>query len=74
MSNVRNIFPANNIDLVLENAKGSYESAIVIGYNRDGRLQIYGGGMIDGRQPTVKDWLFMVESFKLKLLNGDYCD
>jgi len=28
--------------------------------------------MIEGKQPKTKDWLFMIESFKLKLLQGDY--
>ncbi len=54
-------------------AKGSYESALIIGYDKDGLLDVRGGGMISGKQPTLKDWLFMIEAFKLKLMNGDYC-
>jgi hypothetical protein len=54
-------------------AKGNYESAIIIGYDKDGCLDVRGGGLISGRQPTQKDWLFMIEAFKHKMLRGDYC-
>lgn len=53
-------------------AKGNYESAMILGYNNDGVLDVRAGGLINGKQPTVKDWLFMVEVFKSKLINGDY--
>lgn len=72
MNNVESIFPANDFDHVMECAKGDYESALIIGYNSSGALDVRGGGMINGKQPTVKDWLFMIEVFKFKLINGDY--
>ena len=74
MSKVESIFPANDFDHVAECAKGGYESALIIGYDKEGRLGVRGGGLISGKQPTVKDWLFMIEVFKSKLINGDYCD
>lgn len=72
MSKVTSIYPSNDFDHVMSEASNSYEAAIIIGYDKDGHLDVRGGGMIDGKQPTVKDWLFMVESFKAKLIRGDY--
>jgi hypothetical protein len=72
MSNVQSIFPANAFGVVAKNAAKDIEVGIVIGYDKEGRLSIYGGGLLDGRQPVSKDWLWMVESFKSKLINGDY--
>ena len=72
MSKVESIFPANDFDHVMDCAKGNYESAMILGYNNDGVLDVRAGGLINGKQPTVKDWLFMVEVFKSKLINGDY--
>ena len=72
MPKVTNIYPANDFDHVAEKAKGELETGIIIGYDKEGRLTIFSGGLIDGRQPTVKDWLFMIESFKAKMMNGDY--
>ena len=74
MSNVKDIFPANDFDNVLEGAKGNYEHAIIIGYDKDGILDVRAGGMNDSRQPMAKDWLFLVEKFKHKLVNGDYSE
>lgn len=73
MSKVSSIYPSNDFDHVMNCAEGKYESALIIGYDKDGKLDVRGGGMISGKQPTIKDWLFMVEAFKLKLMNGDYC-
>lgn len=74
MSKVENIFPANDFDHVVECAKGNYESAMILGYDKNGVLDVRSGGLISGKQPTVKDWIFMIEVFKTKLLNGDYQD
>lgn len=73
MSNVKSIFPANDFDHVMDEAKGNYESALIIGYDTAGRLDVRAGGLTGfGNQPTAKDWLFMIEVFKSKLINGDY--
>ena len=69
---ITDIFPANDFDHVTSKAKGNYEAAIIIGYDKNGFLDVRGGGMISGKQPTAKDWLFMIEVFKSKLINGDY--
>lgn len=74
MSKVTEIFPANDFDNVMDKAKENYSAAIIIGYDESGHLDVRGGGMIDGKQPVMKDWLFMIESFKHKLLKGDYCE
>lgn len=70
--NITSIFPANDFDVVLDNAKDNYEYAIIIGYDKNGLLDVRAGGMNGHKQPTAKDWLFAIEQFKLKLLNGDY--
>lgn len=74
MSNIESIFPANDFRIVSKNAADDIEVGIIIGYSSDGELCIYGGGMIDGRQPVARDWLWAVETFKQKLINGDYFD
>lgn len=73
-NNVIDIYPANDFAIVAENAAKEIEVGIIIGYSADGELTVYGGGMIDGRQPVCKDWLWMIESFKTKMINGDYHD
>lgn len=72
MGNVVSIFPANSFSVVADSAKLEVVAGVVIGYDMEGALCVYGGGMIDGRQPTAKDWLWMVESFKSKLMAGYY--
>lgn len=74
MDNVVSIFPANDFAIVADNAKTEIEVGLIIGYSESGELTAFGGGMIDGRQPTCKDWLWMIETFKAKMLAGDYYD
>lgn len=74
MDKVTSIFPANDFNVVAENAAKELESGIIVGYDKDGYLTIFGGGLIDGKQPVCKDWLWMIESFKQKLINGDYSE
>jgi hypothetical protein len=73
MSNVKSIFPANDFSVICDNASKEVECGIIIGYDEEGALCVYGGGLLDGRQPLQKDWLWMIEAFKLKMMNGDYC-
>ena len=44
--NVVNIFPANDFEVVAKNASKSLESGIIIGYDKDGYLEVYVGGLI----------------------------
>ena len=74
MSNFKSIYPADNFKHVLNNAGEDLECGIIIGYDENGVMQVYGGGLIDGKRPVCKDWLWLVESFKSKLINGDYSD
>ena len=60
---------AKNPDNVLEQAIGSYESVVIIGYDKD--------GYVDARASTNIDTAninFLVDSFKQKLIHGDYSD
>lgn len=70
--NIVSIFPANDFSIVAENASKEITVGITIGYNSDGDLCVYGGGMLEGRQPTAKDFLWMVETFKHNLVDGVY--
>ena len=60
---------ATNPDNVLEQAVGKYKSVIIIGYDKQGSL--------DARASTntkSSDILWMLETFKMKLLRGDYSE
>lgn len=72
MSEVVDIFPSNSMDVVLDNAKGELSCGLIIGYDSDGDLVIFGGGMINGRQPTHSDWNYMIDRFKHGLIGGEY--
>ena len=74
MAKVKSIFPANDFKVVADNASKEIEVGIVIGYDKEGELCVFGGGLLDHRQPVAKDWLWMVEAFKLKLIDGDYSE
>jgi len=66
-SNVTPIRAALSPDNVLEQAKGQYESVLVLGYDHTGEL--------DARASLnlkTTDIVFIVEMFKLLLLNGAY--
>ena len=52
---------------MLEKALGQYQSVVVIGYNDEGELQA--AASMNLRSHEI---LWLIESFKLRLLNGDY--
>jgi hypothetical protein len=74
MDNVVYIFPANEFSVAAENAGSELKCGIILGYDEDGEFLAYGGGILDGRQPLNKDWLWIVETFRQKLINGDYAE
>ena len=69
MSNNIIDFPNKNItpDELLERAKGVYQNVVIIGYDKEGGLNVRSDS-----DTRYKDALFMVSSFQHKLLNGDY--
>ena len=69
---VESIFPANDFKVVADSAAEQIEVGLILGYDSEGVLCIYGGGLMEGRQPTGKDWLWIIDSFKNGLLSGDY--
>lgn len=72
MTNIINLFqkePAENPDVVLEQAIGNYESVVVIGWNKEGLLDPRASLNIDHKEIN---WL--ISKFQQKLLNGDYFD
>jgi hypothetical protein len=59
---------AKSADNVLEQAIGTYDQVILIGWDKDGNLDARATlGLKDGG-----DVLWLLETFKRKLLNGDY--
>lgn len=67
--NVVQMFKADDAAVALDNAKLEMVAALAIGYNSAGELVAYAGGLIDGKRPVQKDWLWLVESFKATKLN-----
>ena len=57
-----------------KNAGEELVAGLIMGYDKDGDFLVYGGGMLDGKRPVSKDWLWMAETFKAKLIDGDYFD
>jgi len=73
MAEVVKFYPADaakNADNVLEQAIGVYDQVIILGWDKDGNLDaratlgMKGGG----------DVLWLLETFKHKLIRGDYGD
>ena len=58
---------AANPDTVLEKALGQLESVLVIGYDKNGHLDVRASTNLQH-----KDILWLIELFKTKMLNGDY--
>lgn len=69
MAEIHLIRPAEDPDTVLEAAKGQYQDVLIIGYNQDGDIDARSSL---GLSHDNVNWI--IDSFKAKLLNGDYCD
>ena len=70
--NIVKFYPKNaaqNPDAVLEQALGQYDQVFVIGYDKDGCLDVCGSTNF-----TIRDIFFALEAFKFKVLNGEYGD
>lgn len=73
MSEVVKFYPkdaAKNPDLVLEQAIGSYRHVLIIGWDNNNELDVRSSSVFaDGGEV-----LWIIETFKHKLLRGDYKD
>ncbi len=58
---------AKNPDNVLEQAVGVYDEVFIIGYDKDGKLDVRASTNFQ-----VREIFFALEAFKFKVLNGDY--
>lgn len=71
MTDIVKFYPkgsAKDADVVLEQAVGQYSEVLVLGWDKNGDLDARATlGLKDGG-----DLLWLIETFKLKLLNGDY--
>jgi hypothetical protein len=70
MNNIVKFYPkdaAKNPDNVLEQAVGIYDQVLVIGYNKDGGLDVR-----SSLNFLIKDIFFAIDEFKFKVLNGEY--
>lgn len=54
-------------DVVLEHAAGVYDEVLVIGYNKDGELDVRASLNFD-----MKSIFFALEAFKHQVLSGEY--
>ena len=54
-------------DAVLEQAKGQYDAVMVLGYDYAGKLNVR--ATLNLNHAEI---LFLIETFKLKLLSGEY--
>lgn len=59
---------AKNPDSVLEQAIGAYNDVFILGYGVDGELQARASKNLG----DASKLLFILEQFKVKLVNGDY--
>lgn len=60
---------ADDPDAILEQAKDDYESLLILGWGKDGYLDV--------RSTTnlkANELLWLIEVFKCKLINGDYSE
>ena len=60
---------AKDPDAVLEQAVGEFQNVILIGWNKEGYLESRSDTNLN-----LKDILFLVESFKLRLVLGDFTE
>lgn len=70
MAEIKKFYPKNaaqSPDNVFEQAIGEFESAVIIGWNKDGTLDVRASLNLDHKEIN---WLLSV--FQNKLLNGDY--
>ena len=68
--NVVKFYPkdaAKNPDAVLEQAVGVYDQVFIIGYDKDGTLDVRASFSF-----KVRDIFFALDAFKFRVLNGDY--
>lgn len=72
MSNITKLYPkdaATNPDAVLEQAIGVYGEVLIIGWDKFDELNVRSTTTLNASQV-----LWLIEVFKQKLLNGDYCE
>lgn len=60
---------AKDPDAVLEQAVGEFQNVLLLGWNKEGYLESRSDTNLN-----LKDILFIVESFKLRLLLGDFTE
>lgn len=58
---------AKDPDAVLEQAIGNYETVFILGYDKSGHLDVRSSTNWD-----TANVMFALESFKHRLMNGDY--
>ena len=70
MSKVVKFYPADAAkkpDNVLELAIGEFDEVFIIGYDKDGNMDVRAN-----TQFKIRDILYCLDAFKFKLFNGDY--
>ena len=72
MSNVVQMFPSDDFRFVADRAAEAVKGGVVIGFDEEGDMHIFRGGLSPNGIPlTDSQILWMVESFKTMLMNGE---
>lgn len=72
MSNGKSNYPTDDFKEVAKNAAEEIVIGMIIGYDDNGNLKVYGGGLLDGKQLENKDWLWILETVKSMLIRGKF--
>lgn len=70
--NIINLYTSNEVagpDIVIEEAIGVYENVVIIGWNKNEELDVRASLNL-----SQSDILWLIETFKIRLLNGEYGD
>lgn len=70
MGDIIKMYPpgsAERPDAVLEQSIGNYDQVLIIGYDSAGQMDVRSSTNI-----SCRDILWLIETFKQKMINGDY--
>lgn len=72
MTNVVQMFPCGDFKVVADEAAEVVKSGVVIGFGEDGDIHVLEGGLTpEGTRLNKCQILWLVESFKTMLMNGE---
>jgi hypothetical protein len=72
MSKITKLYPAGaakDPDVILERSIGAFQDILILGWNKEGFLEIRSNTTVDSREA-----LYLIELFKHNLLSGSYSE